>query len=570
MQENETKRTFTSIFTSFFTSLFTSLTAQPWIINFINPILIKISAFSIFKIAIELYSKDKQDFYSEDKEKRQKLISKRLRQLSVILFSSIWIGLISYCLLKSKIFTNPSQVLKIMNFNEVIHVIWDVSLMALSISGIFSSFFLPSNIITILVFLAMAGIIAYLIFQLPGIETKPKLGIALGAFLAIITGWLFSKGTIESYIKRMQNAVNSLISKNRTVIPAVLSAAFVVVMQTFVISFALGQGITSVFFIIPVVCLSDWSYNIVNNSLTVFFSTFFYKSKLSSDKQDWRFSFNFVKNNFGEICYKSLYESISSVLHSSSTIMKFIDNEEGLVTSKLRNIESILDLFFEVEKLAIFGIFGNMGIKAAIDYENDKLIKKKAESNAASTSEFIKHVSPVLNKFETTNENLKSIFESNESITLILLQFRSLAFRIPMLLTTFSLFKFSGLTNVLLSKYSLGFVQKPLKFLEAVTKNMSMASIVGLTMYLAITFYVLSIWTVYFVDKYHEDMNKAIVPEKPPQDVLGKVAEASNQAISGAKSAISYFKGFFTNSNPENADIVDKGIIGEDLGDKTD
>jgi hypothetical protein len=225
-------------------------------------------------------------------------------------------------------------------------------------------------------------------------------------------------------------------------------------------------------------------------------------------KQSLKESYGILKANAYDICFISFQTSILGIFCGAKRLFLFIDakedNSDGLLMAQLKKIESLLSGLFQLREIYTDDILAKLALQKLQNETNEP----GEIENRSRMYDFAK--------------SLTSPAKTGENVLLYILNFKGLAYRIPMILAGFSFFKFLGVESLIKISGYFSYVQKPLKFFEMVTNKPSLASMIGLTFYLVLVFYILMIPTAYFANKYYEDKVKYIAELKAAVDETTK------------------------------------------------
>lgn len=210
----------------------------------------------------------------------------------------------------------------------------------------------------------------------------------------------------------------------------------------------------------------------------------------------------------------------------------------GKYTQKIINFETLLSNFFDLGSIYTDVLL----YRIALDGVDELTVEKSNQIKSDDTNTQVQ--TPVakadLNEKEITEKKRtrEFNFESNQTIILYIIGFKSLAYRVPILLASFSFFKLTAVNSFLNKSNQFTFIQKPMQFFEMISNKPSLASVIGLTFYLVLTFYVLSIATTYFaIEIFDDDLAK---PKKPEIKTIEPVHE--NFMITAQKTAKNFAK----------------------------
>lgn len=483
----------------------------------------KFLALAVIKSILDSYRDIKENLWSEDAGKRRKYISKVIRTIIIGLFPALWVLLISCCLYAIISNYKSSDHLVIINKEELNKVFRDVSTMLFKACLVSASMFLPSNILTISIFVLFTAFILYLIYG-STIATSFKFFAGFLVCVGAVLGFNIVNNNVENYTKRIQNMFRTLNRNLKTILPLFFISSFIIALQTLLSSILVLEIGYKWIYIIPVLLLSDWTYNIVYNINNIFLMSFLCQS--TEKPPSLRTSISICKENLLEVIFRSFQTSLFSVLFNFKILVKFFSGEQGPATMKLTNFEALIKLLLNINELYTDRMFYKMGLDGVKSREKSEIIEEKQQETLIIGNELA----------QAENENNEdaedTVFKSGESILLYLFSFKNFAFRIPMVLSAISFFDIQFVGELLNCSSSLAFIRNPIFFFEKITKNPSLASFIGLLCHLIITFYILSIPISYFANKYHEAKlsknNPRIIPPTGAEQVVGAVSSAAN------------------------------------------
>lgn len=473
---------------------------------------------------------------SNEIKENGKTVSKIYRAIVFTFYPTLWIFMIGKLIFILNSLLKSNALIIQFNLAELKETVQNViSLFSMTFITI-SSLFLPSNILTILIFISIAGFLIYLVFGATVFSNNLKIAITFMICALTALGYSHLNSKIESLVGKIKKAFQTMRDSHRTIIPLFFISSFILGIQTLIVSMIILKSNNFWIYIVPGVLLIDWSYNIIYYSIQVFLMHFFYQK--NQGKENWKDSSQIIKQNIFEIMLHSFQISIFSLVFNLKFISEFFGGKEAVLARKLTLFEEFYLSFFELGMIYTDQNFYQMSLKGLI--------------SEGEIQENIRTEDP---------KEAKSMLNSGEMILFYIVNFKNFAFRIPIVLTLLSLFKFQ-IVDLLLKNISyFEFIRKPIFFFEMITNKPSIASLIGFTFYLAMTFYILSAQTSYMANKAYEDeinLRKSQMKDEP-NNPIEKVKKTLDDMT---KKASDFWNKFFT-SQAKGDD--DPGITKEEL-----
>lgn len=359
--------------------------------------------FSAVKFVVECFkATERKDKKEEPKDKTFGLLMIKLMKASAVCYLLVWASLIAYTIATNKF---KITFFKITFAGTKELILW----LNLSIlNGLIAV--LLTNLPHPFAKLFIAFLITFYFYNLTNPETSPSLFTAnrySSIYLLMIVNSTILKYCLKfnEFVINFKKAIKKLLMNYKVFLPAITLASLIISLQLVIINLVLYALPNYYFSAFAVLIISEWSFNLIINLLTVFLGSFLFQS--NSNLQSHSKSLKLCKIYFSEICFKSFTPSLTKALTNAKILCNCLVHKystHGKIYSVLSYFSATID---NIEEFWIDNFFYKIAIK---------------------------------NENEIDLNIVEKVQERNSIFLLYLIGFKTLAFRIPMIMATLGVF----------------------------------------------------------------------------------------------------------------------------------